>query len=115
MTTKTIPAFVIGLLVGVAVSYVGLQSPVGDNAAGTVAPAERYRAEQPSSDDLQLGDQELQEVLQTDEFARLIADESFQKAMANPEFRAALDNSAFHAAMSNAAVREAMASGGQVD
>ena len=56
----------------------------------SVAPAERYRAEQPGADDIQLGDQELQAVLQSDEFARLVADESFQKAMSNSAFRDAL-------------------------
>ena len=53
MTTKTIPAFAIGLVLGGAITYVGLQLPPGDQVTGTVAQVERYRAEQPSSEDIQ--------------------------------------------------------------
>ena len=86
---KVIPAFVLGAVVGGAIAYIGFANPPGDALTGAVAPAERYRAEQPSADDIQLGDQELQAVLQTDEFARLVADESFQKAMSNEGIRQA--------------------------
>ena len=68
-SNKAIPV-VIGAIVLVAVIWVGSNMSTDDELTGTVAPAERYRAEQPSADDIQLGDQELQAVLQSDEFAR---------------------------------------------
>ena len=97
-SNKAIP-IVIGAIALVAVVWFGSNMSTDEEVTGTVAPAERYRAEQPGADDIQLGDQELQAVLQTDEFARLVADESFQKAMSNSAFRDALNNAAFLEAM----------------
>ena len=63
-SNKTISAFILGAVVGVTVTYFGLQFPPGMDVAGTVAPAERYQTAQPGADDIQLGNQDLQEVMQ---------------------------------------------------
>ena len=52
-TITVVFAVVIAVAAGVAIKY---QIP-GDDAAGTVAPAERYRGEQISSDDVTLNDE----------------------------------------------------------
>ena len=85
-SNKTIPAFVLGAVFGGAIAYFGLTNPPGDALTGAVAPAERYRAEQPSSDGIQLGDQGIQQLMQTDAFDRLISDESFRALAASAEF-----------------------------
>ena len=71
-SNKTFPAIIIGAIVLVAVAYFTGVIPTDSEVTGTVAPAERYRAEQPSSDGIRLGDQSIQQLMQTDAFDRLI-------------------------------------------
>ena len=126
ISNKTIPAFVIGAVFGGAIAYFGLTNPPGDALTGAVAPAERYRAEQISGDDIALGDQSLQDFMQTDVFTSLTSDaafsaainseafratmnsEQFRKAMNSEAFRAALDSEAFRATMNSEAFRGAL-------
>ena len=54
---KTVTLVAAVAVVG-AVAYYGSQHPSdGEDAAGTIAPAKRYRGEQITSEDVQLGDQ----------------------------------------------------------
>ena len=106
-SNKSLPV-VTGAIALVAVIWFGSNLSTDEEITGTIAPAERYRAEQPGADDLQLGDQQIQAVLQSDEFDRFVADESFQQAMSNSAFRDALANSAFHDALANSAARAAL-------
>jgi hypothetical protein len=46
--------------------------PSGKDAAGTIVPAERYRAGQIESDDVVLGDDTLARFMQTEEFEMLV-------------------------------------------
>ena len=63
ISNKTIPVLLVGVFALGAVAYFGMNYPMDSgDAAGTVAPAERYRAETPSTDGIQLGDQDIQEV-----------------------------------------------------
>ena len=63
-STTMIAAFAVVIAV---IAYLGVKYTIpGDDAAGTVAPAERYLAKQPSADDIALGEQEIQSLLQTD-------------------------------------------------
>ena len=78
-SNKTIPVILIGVAALAAVAYFGMNNPPGDEVAGTVAPAERYRAA--SDNEIQLGDESIQEVMQSDAFARLVADDAFRDAM----------------------------------
>ena len=89
----------IGIVALAAVAYFGMNYPTDSgDAVGTVAPAERYRAEQPSSDNIQLGDQSIQAVMQTDTFAKLVADDAFREAMSSEAFREAISSEAFREA-----------------
>ena len=95
-TNKSVPVIAVGLVALAAVAYFGMNTPSdSDDAAGTVAPAERYQAEQPAADEIQLGDESIQEVIQTDTFAKLVADEAFQEAMRSEAFQNALASNAF--------------------
>src|ERR1700674_2300527 len=72
----------IGIAVAaVAVGLVGhyaLDFPTGgENAAGTIVPAQRYRAEQIKPEDLRLGDQSVAQLMQTDPYDRLVKDPQF--------------------------------------
>ena len=110
MSNKAIP-FVIGAIALVAVVWFGGNMSTDEEITGTVAPAERYRAEQPSADDIQLGDQQLQEVLQAmsnSAFRDALANAAFHDAMANAAFRDALNSAAFRDALGNAAFHNAL-------
>ena len=72
-SSKKIPIIAVSAAVLAAIAYFGATYPPGgDDMAGTVAPAQRYRADQPTADEIQLGDQALQEIMQTDDFDRLV-------------------------------------------
>ena len=63
-TTAIIAILAIAIAV---VAYFGVKYPIqGDDATGTIAPADRYRGDQISSDDVKLGDEAIAEVMQTD-------------------------------------------------
>jgi len=70
-SNKAIP-IVIGAIALVAVVWFGSNMSTDEEITGTVAPAERYRAEQPGTNEIQLGDQSVQELMQTDAFDRMI-------------------------------------------
>jgi hypothetical protein len=79
-------------LVG-GVAYYGASSGVRDaldeaQVAGTIVPAERYRGESLSAEDVTLGDQDIQGLLQTDAFDSLIRDPDFVSLLADADFRA---------------------------
>ena len=110
-SNKSIPVLVIGVAALGAVAYFGMNYPADSgDAAGTVAPAERYRADQPAADAIQLGDQGIQEVLQSDLFAKLIADDAFRGAMSSEAFRGAMNSEELRAAFSSESFRGAMSS-----
>ena len=77
-----------GLWVGVlavviaAVAYVGVRYPVPEeNASGTIMPADRYRGEQLSSDDVVLGDESISELMQSDLYVQITTDSAFASAI----------------------------------
>ena len=69
-SNKAIPLVLIGIAALAVIAYFGMNTGP-DEVAGTVAPAERYRAEQMSEDDINLGDQSVQDFMQSDLFAKL--------------------------------------------
>ena len=82
------------------VAYLGDDYPYGnDKASGTIVPAERYRADQISSEDIVLGDESIAQFMQTDEFEMLVNDEVFMEAIRQESFQAALSNANFQAAL----------------
>ena len=105
---KSRMAAIVGMFTVViaAVAYFGVKYPIpGDQASGTIAPAERYRGEQISSDDIVLGDESVARVMQTDVYQRIISDAGFAEALSNEAFRESLNNEAFRLALSNEAFR----------
>ena len=95
-SNKVFPIILIGVAALGVLAYFGMSNPPGDEVTGTVAPAERYRAEQ--DNEIQLGDESIQEVLQSDVFETLVNDESFRAAMASEELRAAFSIEAIQSA-----------------
>jgi hypothetical protein len=92
---RTLTMVAVAAVIG-AVAYYGSQSPpVEDEAAGTIAPAKRYRGEQISSEDIQLGDQGVQRLMQTDAFARLQNDPDFAALVRDPAFAKLAGDPAF--------------------
>ena len=108
-SNKTIPIVLIGVAALAVVAYFGMNNPPGEGVSGTVAPAERYRADQISADDIDLGDQAVQDFMQSDLFAKLTTDEALRDAFANDAVRDALANDAVRDALANEAVRDAFA------
>ncbi|MDH5583849.1 MAG: hypothetical protein OEY82_08295, partial [Gammaproteobacteria bacterium] len=95
-SNKSVPVIAIGIVALVAVAYFGMNYPTdGSDAAGTVAPAERYRADQIGAGDVELGDQAIQEFMQTDVFTALTNDAAFRNALKSDAFRAALASDSF--------------------
>jgi hypothetical protein len=119
VNTKTIVvAGAIAALVG-GVAYYGASTGVRNaldeaQTAGTIVPAERYRGESLTSEDVTLGDQEIQSLLQTDEFASLIADPDFAALMADGQFKALAADGAFRALSQDGRWQALMASGKQL-
>jgi hypothetical protein len=62
--------------------------PGGANVAGTVAPAERYRAEQIKAEDVKLGDQAVAQLMQTEAFDRFVRDPKMLALAQDPAFQA---------------------------
>jgi len=110
-SNNSIPVIVIGVVALCAVAYFGMNYPTDSgDAAGTVVPAERYRAEQAGNDEIQLGDESIQSVMQTDAFAKLVADDAFQEAMASEAFMEAMSSEALLEAFGNEAFHDALRS-----
>ena len=81
--TKTVPiivAFVAGVAIGHFASSV---PPDSDGMAGTVAPAERYRANPMTADDVVLGDESLVNLMQTDAFTAVMRDPDLASLLAD--------------------------------
>ena len=110
-SNKSIPIILGGVAALAVVAYFGLNNPPGsDEVAGTVAPAERYRADQMTSDDVSLGDQSVQNFMQTDLFAKLQSDETLRNAFASEAVRDALASEGVRDAFVSEGVRDAFAS-----
>jgi len=91
------------------VVYLGDDFPAGsDQASGTIVPAERYRGEQITTNDVQLGDEAVSKLMQTDLFQTMVSDASFADAMRSDAFRSAMASDAFRNAMASDAFRAAM-------
>ena len=103
---------VIGVLAVVigGVAFLGNDFPSGsDEVSGTIVPAERYRGEQLSSDDVVLGDESVAQFMQTDAFESMINDPKLVAILADPEVQAALSNADFANLMANADFANLMA------
>ena len=60
------------------VAFLGGDFPTdSDQASGTIVPAERYRGEQISSNDVQLGDESVAQLMQTDLYQHMVTAERY--------------------------------------
>lgn len=71
--------------VAIVVRYGFDSVPKSEDVAGTVVPAQRYRAPQ-AAPDIQLGDQSLAQLMQNDAFVKLIRDPQVQAMVREPGF-----------------------------
>jgi hypothetical protein len=72
-----------------AVAFLTIDYPPDSRkTAGTVAPAQRYRAEQPKAGDVKLGDQAVAQLMQTEAFDRFVKDPSTRALALDPDFQA---------------------------
>ena len=68
----------------VAIGYFVFDIPPTDQVAGTITPAQRYRADQPlTTQDVKLADQSVAQALQNDAVVKLIKDPNFQAIAKN--------------------------------
>ena len=101
------PIIVATFVAGVAIGYfASSMPPAGDGMSGTVAPAERYRAAQPTSDDIVLGDQSLVDLMQSDAFNAVMNDPDMASMLADARMRELFANANFTAMLGNARVQE---------
>jgi hypothetical protein len=88
---KTLIGAGIALVAVVIVVQFGFDStPRSEDVAGTVVPAQRYRAAQGGAADIKLGDQNLAQLMQNDAFVRLVRDPQIQAMAREPGFLAAM-------------------------
>lgn len=65
-------------------------TPRSEDVAGTVQPAQRYRAAQTGAADIKLGDQTVAQLMQNDAFVKLVRDPNIQAMARDPGFAAAI-------------------------
>jgi hypothetical protein len=104
---------VVGVVVLAGAAYVAtIYPPSGDTLAGSVTPADRYRADIKPTDltTLPLGDQTVSEFMQTDIFQKIVSDKALAVAFGSDAFRQALGSDAFRQALGSDAFRQALGS-----
>ena len=89
--------------------------PAGENAVGTVAPAQRYRAEQIKAGDVKLGDQTVAQLMQSDSFERIVRDPKMRALAQDPAFEALARSEALAAILRNADALVAQAKSANAD
>ncbi len=105
-STTMIVAFAVVIAV---VAYVGVKYPIaGDDAAGTVAPAVREIGDQISGDQVQLDDEAVSQLMQTDIYQTIIADDAFRAASRNEDFMRELRSDDVARVFGNDAAMEAL-------
>ena len=126
-TNSKMPLILAGLAIVIAaVAYFGTrQSVPADQAAGTVAPPFQCAAtvdprgrgaatrggEQITADDVQLGDQAVAQLMQTDLYQKIVTDAEFASALQNDSFQALLSNDALRSALGSGDLRNALSNG----
>ena len=114
--------FLIGIavLALIAVAYIAFDNSefdeyvrgtigAADTVVAGVEPADRYRSEQMTEDDVQLGDTELERLMQSEIIEELISNPAFARAIQDEAVRAAMEEEWAEAAFANEETREALA------
>lgn len=77
----------IAIVAAIIVWQYGFDStPRSEDVAGTVVPAQRYRAAQGGASDIRLGDQTVAQLMQNDAFVKLVRDPQVQALVREPGF-----------------------------
>ena len=72
-----------------ALYFASQQFPTDEEqAAGTIAPAERYRGDQITAADVKLGDEDVAKLMQTDAFELMVKDPDFRALAMDANFQA---------------------------
>ena len=103
-----------GIVVLAGVAYVAKNNPPSDETlAGSVVPAERYRAESATKGSGSvLGDQGIAQFMQTDIYQMIVSDRVLAAAFASDAFRQTLASDGFKQALASDGFKQAMASDG---
>ena len=105
----TVVLAIFAMAIGV-VAYYGVKYPIPeDGATGTVAPAERFRGEQITADDVTLGDESVAQLMQTDLYQQMVEDPELAEAFMDARVIAALSDPATQALYKDQAAIAAIA------
>ena len=102
-----------GIIVLAVVGYVAkLYPPAKDDLAGSVVPADRYRADTSAANPsgVALGDESVAQFMQSDLYQKIVSDRALASTLANDAFQTAMKNEAFQTAMKSDAFLNAMKS-----
>ncbi|MBZ5639855.1 MAG: hypothetical protein LAO51_14005, partial [Acidobacteriia bacterium] len=98
------------VVVAALVVYLGgIYPPRHEDVVGTIGAADRHVTEQIGSADVQVENGEAQRWLQSEEFARLVADPEARGIVTSEAFRRAMSDAAVRKVFADAAVRDAFA------
>ena len=100
-SNKTIPIIAAGVVLLAAVAYFGGGFPSGNELTGTVAPAERYRAEGVTENDVVLGDQALVDLMQSDAFTMIMNDPELAGLLADARYNEFFADARFNQLMAD--------------
>ena len=106
---------VVGIVVLAGVAYVAdIYPPADESLTGSIVPAERYRAEKSatSSSRLVLGDESVEQFMQTDLYRQIVSDRELAAVFASDGFRQALASDGFKQALASDGFKQALASDG---
>ena len=87
MAKKVLLGVAAAAIVSIGYFVIAGWPPAQQGAEGTIQAAKRHRAEQIKNQDVVLQDPEIQDLLQTDFFRRIVTDKSFQKMVADGSLR----------------------------
>jgi hypothetical protein len=81
------------VVIGAAIMFLSDgMSPTAEDAAGTIVPAERYRANQIDSDDVVLGDETFAKFMQTDLYEELVQNPELIEVITDADVLAAFND-----------------------
>ena len=106
---------VVGIVVLAGAAYVAkIYPPPEQSLAGSVTPADRYRADTKPTDltAVPLGDQSVSQFMQTDLYQKIVTDKVLAAAFASEAFRDVFSSQAFRDALGNQGFRDALGNQG---
>lgn len=102
----------VGALAVVGIVYIGLKGDTTKNTTGvegTIGVANRYQENQIATGDVVLGDESINDILQTELFHELVTNPDFRKLVTSEEFQKIAGSDAFKGFIANPEVQKAYA------